>query len=527
LNSFDITKYLQMALRRKWWIILPFLVTVLGGLGYLLVVPKTYEAETLVLVQRQKVPEDFVRAIVSSEVEDRLKTIIQQVTSRTNLERIIQDHQLYEGEKGVLTLDDKVNLVRKNITIDERSSKRGVQTVAFTIKFSGQDPRRTAEVTNSLASSFISENLLIRESQAIGTSNFLTDELDSVSRRLIEKEEQLKGYREKFMGGLPEQLETNLRILERLQAQLDKENQNLIEAQNRRVVTQKELAEYEKVLETQPTVVIQNGGTSEPKDLPGLKAELASLESRYTENHPDVIRIRTAIANLETGAAEKKEDGGMSTLKPTGPPSQTLQLLRRQLVDTEVAISTLKAETEKLKAQIVWYDQKVQETPKREQELLTLNRDYENNKALYESLLTRKLEADISVSMEKKQKGEQFRIIDSAKVPERPVKPDIQRVILMTLALGLGLGAALAYLAETMDTSYKSPEELEQHLKLPILVSMPIRYTNGELRRIKLKKALAFSSVGVGFCLSAAGIVIAVKGLDPTLSFVKQLLSKI
>jgi hypothetical protein len=187
----------------------------------------------------------------------------------------------------------------------------------------------------------------------------------------------------------------------------------------------------------------------------------------------------------------------------------------------------LKAEIGKLKAQIAWYDEKVQETPKREQELLTLNRDYENLKALYDSMLKRKLEAEISLSMERKQKGEQFRIIDPAKVPKKTVEPDIQRLILLTLVLGLGLGGGLAYLAETMDSSYKTPDDASKELQVPVLVSMPLRFTNGELRRIKLKKALAFSSVAVCFCLSAAGIVVATKGLHPTLSFVKQLLSKI
>jgi hypothetical protein len=166
----------------------------------------------------------------------------------------------------------------------------------------------------------------------------------------------------------------------------------------------------------------------------------------------------------------------------------------------------------------------VEETPNREQELVSLKRDYSNLMKLYNSLLNRKLEAEIALSMEKKQKGEQFRVIDPARVPSVPIKPDVRKTILISLVLGLGLGAGIAYLVEMMDTSYKTPGEVEKELQLPILVSMPIRYSQSELRHIKIKKALIFASVTVGFILSAVGIVFATKGVDKTVEFLKKIL---
>jgi hypothetical protein len=172
------------------------------------------------------------------------------------------------------------------------------------------------------------------------------------------------------------------------------------------------------------------------------------------------------------------------------------------------------------------YQIQVENTPKREQELMSLNRDYENIRETYNSLLSRKLEAELAVSMERKQKGEQFRILDPARTPIRPFKPDMRRILLMTVALGLGLGCGLAYLKEMMDTSYKSPQEVEEELQLPVLVSMPIRYTQKELKSIKWKKVLAFASVGIGFILSAVGIVLAIKGPDATMNFIKDIFAK-
>jgi polysaccharide chain length determinant protein (PEP-CTERM system associated) len=521
MEPVEIKRYVSIAQRRMWWIIVPFLLTLLGGLAYCLITPKIYEAETLILVQPQKVPEDFVRTIVSATVEDRLSTISQQVTSRTNLEKIIKEYDLYSASDTNTFMDDKVALLRKMIKIDVHHGGRGRETESFTIAFRGKDPKIVMEVTNALASNFISENLKIRESQVIGTSAFISDELESVEKRLLEKEEELKQYRQRYMGGLPEQLQTNLSILERLQGQLDQLHDSLRDAENRKILVQAQISEQEKRREEPLIGPPSQGGA--PRDLASLKNELASLEAKYTENHPDVIRLRETIAKLQGKRLENQIDSS----EPEVSPSPADQALKRQLQDISLEIETLKAEIKKVQSQTEWYQKKVEETPKREQELLSLNRDYGNLRELYNSLLNRKLEAQIAVSMEKKQKGEQFRVIDPAKIPTRPVEPDFRRILLLTLACGLGLGGGLAFLMETMDTSYKSPEEVEKDLKLPVLVSMPIRYTEKEIRRRRLKRILALACVAVGFVLSAVGIVLAIKGVDATLAYVKDALSAI
>jgi len=522
MDAFDIKKYIDIVLRRKWWIIIPFLIVLLAGLAYGLKAPKVYEARTLILVQPQRVPEDFVRTIVTTTVEDRLRTITQQVTSRTNLEKIIREYNLFAFKLNML-LDDKVKRLRELINIDVSygDRRRRDDSNSFTISIRGRDPKKVMEVTNALASNFISENLKIRESQAMGTSSFISDELKSVEKRLIEKEEELKQYRERYMGGLPEQLQANLSILERLQQQLDQLNSNLRDAENRKVALQAQIVEQEKV---GAGLFIPSGPqANEPMDIPSLRNRLASLEARYTQNHPDVIRLKEMIANMEAERGVKTDDSPERSI----PVSREVQALRGQLQDITLEIKSHKAEIKKIQSQVKWYEKKVEDTPKREQELLTRNRDYNNLNELYNSLLNRKLEAEMAVSMERKQKGEQFRVVDPAKIPSRPVEPDLKKMILLTLALGLGLGGGLAFLKETMDTSFKIPEEVEKELQLPVLVSMPIRYTVRELRRIKIKKILAFSSVTVGFLASAAGIIFAIKGVDETMGFVENLLSRI
>lgn len=521
MKPFEIDEYKEIALRRRWWVIIPFLLILLGGLTYTLVIPKIYEAKTLILVQPQKVPQDFVRALVTNDIGDRLRTITQQVTSRTNLEKIIREYRLYNSpSESKLFLEQKVEILRKEININVVRGGGGGN--AFTISIRGKDPRKVMQVTNALASNFISENLKIRESHALGTSGFLADELESVKKRLIQKEELLKKYRERHMGGLPEQLDTNLRILERLQGQFEQLSSNLRDAENRKLIIQKEVtaAETER---SSATLRLPSQG-EEARDLASLRSELAALEAKYTQKHPDIIRLKKRIAELKAQESSISSDSA----EQAGPTTTRVDPMRMQnLYNVEIEINNLKAEIKKLKSQIKWYQTKVEETPRREQELLSLKRDYGNLMKLYSSLLNRKLEAQIALSMEQKQKGEQFRVIDPAKLPSVPVKPNVKKIILLTLVLGVGLGGGLAYLVEIMDTSYKSPEEVEKELQLPVLINIPIRYTERESKSIKRKKILAFVSVGIGFVISAVGIVFGIKGADFTVSFIKDIFARI
>jgi polysaccharide chain length determinant protein (PEP-CTERM system associated) len=514
----DVKKYLDIAKRRKYWVIIPFLATILGGLAYVLTVPKVFEAKTLILVQEQSVPKDIVRPIVAEDIDERLRTISQQVTSRTNLEKIVRDYQLSKGEGSALGMDELVESMRRKITIDvsKGGGARG-SISAFTIAYRGKDPKKVMEVANALASNFISQNLEIRESQVLGTSSFLSGELESARINLAAKEEQLKEYRERYMGGLPDQLNANLAMLQRLQSQLEQLNRNLGDAENRRLLVQQTMDEVRK---GRQKVVSPSAQGSETSDLPTLKNELAALEAKYTSNHPDVIRLKKTIETLEASEAKQGAD---SSTKATGL-SKTEQALVQQVRDIELDMANTKAEMKRVQGEMAVYQKRVEDTPKREQELFSLNRDYGNLKELYDSLLKRKLEADIAVSMEKKQKGEQFRVIDPAKVPTHPVQPDVRRILLMVLVAGLGLGGALAYFVEMMDSSLRNADDLEKELKVPILVSIPFRYTEDQIRKRRRNETLKAASVVVGFVACLFSILLATKGLGHTLQYIKGLM---
>lgn len=324
------------------------------------------------------------------------------------------------------------------------------------------------------------------------------------------------------MGGLPDQLETNLSILEGLRQELDQNNSNLRDAENRRDAILRDINLAGEAVVTRPdgSQGQRAGGTN---DLASLKKELELLRSRYMEKHSDVVRLKEMIESLEQKSIKEKEESGGAPDDTTINVVTADQTLRRSLEEVQLTISRLKMEIEKTRSQMAWYQKKVEETPKRQQELIELNRDYENLSENYKSLRNRQIEASIAVSMEKKQQGEQFRIINPAKIPSHPVKPDFKKIILLTLVLGLGLGCDVAYLLEMMDTSYKSPEEAGDDLKIPVLASIPLLVTENEIRVKKKKEIFTGIFVFFGFFVVAGFIIITLTGFDTTVGYIKGL----
>jgi polysaccharide chain length determinant protein (PEP-CTERM system associated) len=530
MDPSELEKYKDMAIRRIWWIIIPILLSVLITAGYCLKLPKIYRASTLILVQSPKVPAGYVQEIVSIDSEERLRTITHQITSRTNLENIIKKFNLFQDPNSPKLMEDKVANLRNRITVDVSRSGRQAAN-AFQVFFSGKHPQQVANVTNALASYFITENLKLREDQAIGTSEFLLDELEIIKKRLAAKEAMLKEYREKYMGGLPEQLETNLRILERIQQQIVTNQENLREAENRKLLTQQQISEAAEIREARRAAagaVFTEEGETQPTTLDQLKNQLASLEAKYTQKHPDVVRLKENIARMESMKKTAKVDIHVDQEEPqvTGRSPIERDLIN-SLKEIELEIKNLKTEAAQLHSQTEFYQTLVENTPKREQELMSLKRDYSNIQETYNSLLSRKLEADIAVNLERKQKGEQFSILDPAKAPMRPFKPNIQRILLTGIALGFALGFGFAYLRETMDTSVRRPEEIEALLQIPVLASLPFTYNQKELRKRKLKRIVTVVSILVAFIVLGVGMVVSLKGVDATVNFAKELFTKL
>jgi polysaccharide chain length determinant protein (PEP-CTERM system associated) len=513
----DPKTIIDIVIKRRWIVMIPFSLAMIVGIVLSIKLPRIYESSTLILIQPQKVPQEYVQSIVTSDPGKRINTLSQQILSRTNLEKIIDEFNLYHGESFEnLYVEDKIDDLRKNITVSVSDDKRR-ENEAFTITYQGKDPQKVMDITNTMASFFIDENLRLREAQAVGTSDFLDDELVVMKKRLEEVEVQLKTYRETYMGELPEQLESNLRILDRLQEQLGENHQRLSDAKIRLASLQHEAT---AAREQPANVTFDPNNPAESTDIDQLNAQLENLLARYTDRHPDVVRLEARISDLQESsrnqAAIDAETGDGPAAEENASPPLTPEM-RAQYIELNNEMKRLQRDMADLKGQIGIYQARIENTPKREQELLSLRRDYENIQATYNSLLARKLEAEIAVNMERKQKGEQFRVLDRARLPEKPIKPDMKKLFVIIVGAGLAVGAGFIFLLEHLDNTFKRPEEIESDLELVVLCTVPqiISRKTRILRRVEHVCCTLFGVVSLALFAGFAALYL--NGVDQTL----------
>jgi polysaccharide chain length determinant protein (PEP-CTERM system associated) len=535
---------LEIIIRRKWFIIIPLCITLTVGLFYTLTANKTYEASTLILVQPQRVPSNYVRSVVTSSITQRISTISQQILSRSNLEKIIDQFGLFENNPDMY-LEDKVASMRKRIQVRVERERHGAE--AFSIVFKGSDPQRVMRIANTLASFFMDENLKVREAQAVGTSEFLDSELEKTRKKLEMREKQLAAYREKYLGGLPDELETNLRTLDRLQRQLSAKQDQLKQAKDSLSLLETQVAQARAMADQAMSDQFSSldfeadtmGGESENEQkLAAARKQYDALLLKYTKKHPDVMKLGKIIEKLEKTieeekkAAEKKaaeegknaehsDNGGVSAEMPDFAAMQ--QGVQIKQIKNE--IREIQSDIAKLERQMKIYQQRVEDTPKRELELQALQRDYANIQKVYNSLLDRKLEAELSVNMEKKQKGEQFRILDHARLPEKPISPNVKLLFLMSIASGLGIGGGAVFLLEMFDTSIRREEQIEKELGLSILAVIPPLRMPGHRLRKKIEMAAFICCVLYAGAFLSFFAVLNYKGLDRTINFIKLTLN--
>jgi len=533
-NTSSITpeQIVEIVLKWRWLIIIPFILSMVAGIYLALTLPKIYQSQTLILVEPQRVPSDFIRSVVSSDINERISTISQQIMSRTNLEKIISQFGLFSGpEAQDMYLEDKIESLRRRIDVKITSDRRK-DTEAFAISYKGRDPETVMRITNTLATYFIDENLKVREAQAIGTSDFLQAELDIMRKRLSDMEESLKIFRTEHMGELPEQLETNLRVLERLQEELNAKQLSIRDAKQLQISLEKQITDERGVSAAEAAAAVQRASgapaTGELR-LQQLNQQLADLQTRYTERHPDIIRLKKQIADAEKELAQPAgtDETGNSQTAASGtaaPLSNASLSLERRLAEIRKEIGTLEFDIANINKKIEAYQQRVEQTPKIEQELLSLRRDYDNIKNSYDSLLQRKLEAELAVNMEKKQKGEQFHILDPARVPTKPLEPDMQRLFLMACAAGFLIGGGVIFLLEYMNSSFRNPEQVEAGLDLKVVATIPLIETAKYkwMKRINLGFTVVAVVVALGLFSGFASLTLI--GEKQTVEYVRKIM---
>jgi protein tyrosine kinase modulator len=495
--------------RRKMLALVPFALVLVAIASLAWFLPSLWTGRTLIMIDRQQIPEAFVKSTVTSDAESRLLTLSQEILSRAHLSEIIARYHLYPKLRSTATPDELVERMRKDIKIeftDDRERRtREARTVLFAVSYSATNPVTAMQVANTLASLYIDENVRQREKQALGTSDFLEAQLADVRKSLAEQEAKITAYKEKYLGELPEQKDANLRTLDRLQQELQMAAETHRRAVDRRQLITQTLAELQ-----QSGALSDLGPAGPPPNstaarLVLLKQELAQALTKYSDKYPDVVYLKDQIAQLEKMKAAEDQAGAAlphqgRDRKPSRP-LPTNSYVAGLMSEQDHANVEVKAGAEQitnLQRQIAVYQHRLENTPRRENELGIITRDYDTTKELFRSLLAKRGEAGIATELEQRRKGEIFRVMEPAALPDRPVGPNRLRLFMIGLVLAIAASGAAVVLAENVDTSFRRVDEVRSRVGVPVLSTIPRITTESDLRRLQRQRRMATVALAFG-----------------------------
>ena len=441
----QIHRYVEAPLRRPLLVAIPWVAVIVASIAALFVLPKRYKSSTLIFVESEKMPDTFVPKVATEDRSARLEAIRPEILSRTRLERVLDETDPYPDQPSKTQAVEKM---RSATSINVSGSD------GFSITYVHSDPHKAQQVATRLATLFIEETIKAREQQVEGAVDFLVGQVRDARKELDRKDEALRLYKQAHMGRLPEQLQTNLATMGMLQRELQTIEESLLFARER----QQSLT---RGASRSPAGATEGGGSQDGADLPELRRQLASLTGRYTEDHPDVQRLKVRIARLEaqprTAAALPPVDA--ATRDEVERAALETKRLDDKRVDLERRIASMRAN--------------VEDTPRTEQELSTLTRDYQKLNENYTALLAKQLEAQMAGRVEQRWKGDRFRMMDPANLPEKPYFPRPVLILALGAFVGLLVGLGVAMGAEYLDTTIKLPEDLTQAQAYPVLACIP------------------------------------------------------
>lgn len=464
-------------LHRRWGLIV--VLTIIGPVlayGVSRFLPNRYKSQTLVLVEQPTVPSDFVKPVDTSDINQRLASMQQQILSRTRLEPIIRQFGLYSNDINRKPMEDLVARLQKAIEVTPilpMAETRARDLPGFYVNVTMDNPRTAQEVCTAVTSMFIEQNLHLRQQHSEDTTQFLAQQLAEAKAKLDEQDAKLAVFKSRYLGSLPDEEKTNLNLLMGLTSQLDAATQALARAQQDKSFAESMLTQ--QIGAWQASQTGHNPETLE-QQLGVLQTQLASLQARYTDDYPDVIKTKNDIIALKKKFAEseaqKKGANPESSPRSTMEPLQITQL-RAQIHTLDQVIAEKTREQDQIKQQIKVFQERVQSSPAIEQQYKELTRDYQTALDFYNDLLKKRDQSAMAADLERRQEGEQFRVLDPANLPDKPSFPNRPLFALGGLGGGLALGLGLSFLLEMRDTSLRTERDVEFTLRLHVLAMIP------------------------------------------------------
>ncbi len=528
--------YLAILSRRKVSIIITMTVIFILGMVVALVWPPTYRSSATILIKEQDIPSELVRSTVTSYAAQRIQTISQRVMTRSNLMQIIEKYNLYAEDRKRKTSEEVLENMRDDIALDmisaevmdPRTGRPGVATIAFTLSYEGDTPESTQKVAGELTSLYLAENLKSRKEKASETYIFLTDETKKLEKTIEGIEAKLAEFKDKHSESLPEMAAMNLSLMSRVENELIQVDADLRSNKERKFYLESQLAQINpltnmrsatgvsildpasrlKALESEYASISAKYSEQHPdvvkikREIEGLRkqvgvsadiaekakllsskrSELGMMNEKYGADHPDVIKLKKVIARLEQELkqAEKSPERKVMEMQPDNPAYISVQT---QLQTVESAIKSISERKIELEEKLHKYEDSIAQAPQVEKEYQILTRERQNALTRYQDIKARQMEADIGQELEKESKGESFILIDPAQLPEEPVKPNRIAIIFLSLVFAIAGGLGLAIFQEGMDSSIRGINSITKMLTAAPLAVIPTIYNTQDLVR--------------------------------------------
>jgi polysaccharide chain length determinant protein (PEP-CTERM system associated) len=476
-------RILDIFRRRRLLALGTFAAVLAAAVSFAIYLPDLYRGQALVLIERP-MDENIVRSAESApgELESRLHIIKQEILSRDRALALINRFHLYPKQVRAGAIDDALNQMRSDVEVNPSGPEQvsgKVKTVSFTLNYTGDSAKTVADVTNAIAAFYVQQNDSMRSQSALGTSQFLRQQLAEAKTALDRQDAMITQFTSKYTGQLPQQIGVNLATLERMNTQLRLNGEQQI-----RLIEQRE--KLMEGLQDPTNVARSENPDASPemierlKQIDKLKGDLGQLQTKFTSKHPDVVRLQEQIADLELQqkqdeiALQKKREALQAAAAASTAAADDAKAPRRKTIESiDGEIAKLRDEEQAIRTTIASFEQRLEGAPEREQEFSLVTRDRQAAKDLYDSLLKRYDEAQLSASVETDRQGERFRVLEPALPPEGPTGPNRIRLILMGILLALAAAVGIILTAEQFDATFHGVDELREFTSVPVLVSIP------------------------------------------------------
>ena len=483
---FSPLEFVQMTWRHKWLFGFVSAVFFVVGIVVILKIPAIYRATGLILIEQQEIPTQWVNTTVASHADERIQAIRQRVMNTENLVKIIEKHNLYASDRGQVAIDQLVKRARENFFIenvqarirDRNTGRAGSATVAFKVSFDDPSAEVARDVATELVSLYLDENVKSRTKAIVDTREFLKSEADRLEQSLADIEEKISTFKEQNVGMLPEHQEINLQAFQRTEEQIADIDRTFASLNERRFIleagidsAQRSLASDTRASESEPTVNPLRQRLGE------LQTELSRLQTRYSDAHPDLIKLKREIQSVkdQIAAGGDESDGSASTVANVSSEAQDDAALIRLRTDLRAAVSeqgSLKRRREELVNKLEDLETMINQTPEVEREFKALIRDHENIQDKYNDIRAKQNSARVAESLEVEQKGEKFTLVEPPRLPLSPHSPN--RKNLAVLALGVsflgGLGSVMGI--EKLQGKIRSVRAVETVARVPVLAAI-------------------------------------------------------